>query len=219
MKAAKYILLLFLPFMAAGQSSTERAIADITTELVLSDGIYYNVITVTYETGPPSITPVRIGNAAATLSYLQNTAVNRQQEIAASQKKVIEEKTLSIRQFQGIDTLVQQITGGDTTLFTLNNYTYFPDLAGQYRIRNSTGSTNFVVELYQLANGAVRFREVNNPTTTYPVLLYSPKNFRVLNLVIGALPAGPYDCYEVTPNANGQRVWRDDLRIVTITKL
>lgn len=218
MKAIKYLLLLLLfPFLSAAQS--DRGIVDISAELVLADGIYYNVVTTTYETGPASVTPIKIGDIIATLTYLQTNAVNRQQEIAEVQKRVIEEKTLSIRQFLGLDTLVQNLTGGDTTLFLLNNWSYFPELQGRYRIRNSAGTTNFIAELYQQANGAVRFRNETNTALTYPVLIYSPKNFRIVNLPVGAVPASSYDCYEITPNANGQRVWKDDLRIITITKI
>lgn len=215
MKTILQYIFFLLPFLAFSQ---DRTIADVSTQLVQDGGKYYLITTTSYEEGPPSVTPTLIGDSLATLTFLQTNAVNRQQEIAAAQKKVIEEKTLSIRQFQGLDTLVQTITGG-TSLFTLNNNSYFPQLVGRYRIRNTSGTTNFTATLYQLANGAVRFRRDDNPATTYPVLIYSPKNFRVLNLPLGALPAGPYDCYEITPDAEGRRVWRDDLRLLTVTKI
>jgi len=216
MKPFLHIFFLLLPFLALAQ---DRAVTDVKNQLVLSDGIYYNVTTTEYETGPPSVVPIKIGDAAATLAYLQSAAVNRQQEISQAQRKVIEEKALGFRQFLGLDTLVQQITGGDTSLFQLNNFTFFPELEGRYRIRNQGGSTDFTATLEIFPNGAVRLRREDTPAVTYPVLIYSPVNFAVLALPLGALPAARYDLVEISPTANGLRVWRDDLRILTIVKL
>jgi len=117
MKTALQYLFLLLPLLAISQ---ERTITDEKSQLVLSDGVYYEVITTEYETGPPLIVPVKIGGSAATLSYLQAWAVNRQQEVARAQRKVIEEKTLGFRQFLGLDTLVKDITNVEAWIYKNN---------------------------------------------------------------------------------------------------
>lgn len=211
------IFLLLLPLLAPAQSTQE--ITDILQEIVEENGVYYVVTTTKFSAGPPRVEPERIGDRAAMLTYAQTAAVNRQLEISAAQRKVIEEKTLGFRQFLGLDTLVRNITGGDTTLFNLNNFAYHPDLAGRYRLRNQAGTTNFTATLVLYANGAVRFQREDDPAVTYPVLIYSPVNFAVLALPLGTLPAARYDLVEVAPTATGLRVWRDELRLLTITKL
>ena len=202
-------ILLFPAFIMA------QEIVDITTSLV-QDGNNYYVVTVTqYTEGPDLVVPSKIGNSVALLKFAQSAAVNRQQYIAAAKKIVIQEKNLSIREFKGLDTLVQSITGGDTTLFDMNANEYFEQLSGPYKVIN--GSTSFDATLIRLANGGVRLERVSDGTR-WTVRIFSPKNIRILNFPIGALPNATYDLYEVDPNAAGKPIFYEENRIFRLVK-
>lgn len=206
-----YIALLFLlPLSLAAQEIT-----DISTAIVQDGGNFYVVTTTKFTEGPDKVDPVKIGNSVAFLGFAQSRAVNRQQYIAAAQKIVIEEKALSIREFNGIDTLVQSITGGDTTLYDMNADSYFAELAGAYKVIN--GSTTQDATLIRLPAGGVRL-EITATGIRYTVRILSPKNFRILNFPIGALPAGTYDIYEVSPNAAGKRVFREEDKLFRLVR-
>jgi hypothetical protein len=203
-------ILLLLPFLAAAQ---QQEVIDISEALVEENGIYYIVTTTKYAEGPPATFPTRIGDRQATLDYARNTAMNRQQEVAAAMKIAIVEKPLAIRQYMGIDTIVRDITGGDTTLFDLAADFLFPTFEGRYRLRTSTGSTNFTARMIRLPSGLVRM-ERESDQFRFPVFLYSPKNFRIQNLVVGSLPAAIYDVYETNEGR-----YQDENRILTIIKI
>lgn len=205
-----HIALFLLPLSLAAQEIT-----DISTSIVQDGGNFYVVITTSYTEGPDKVDPVKIGNSVAFLDFAQAVAVNRQQYIAAAQKIVIEEKDLSIREFNGMDTLVQSVTGGDTTLFDMNADDYFPELAGAYNVIN--GSTTQAATLIRLPAGGVRL-EITATGIRYTVRILSPKNFRILNFPIGALPAATYDIYEVSPNAAGKRVFREEDKLFRLVR-
>lgn len=215
MKNILILLLAFLPLLASAQTPE---IIDIQQEVVLDGGNYYVLTTTVYAEGPPMVVPAKIGNAPAMLAFALNSAVNRQQDISSVMKRVLEEETLSFREFKGVDTLVTNITGGDTTLFSLVADKYFPELQGRYRLRNSSGSVDLFFNLIRLANGGVRL-EQEVTLTRYTVQILSPHNFRVLNLPIGAIPAATYPCYEVSPAPNGNRIFQDNIKIFRLTKV
>lgn len=218
MKKLIYILLLFilallaLPYLASAQQSE---ITDVVTSIVQDGGNYYLVTTTKFSDGPDQVIPTLIGNSVAFLDFAQAAAINRQQYIAAAQKIVIEEKTLSIREFNGMDTLVQSITGGDTTLFDMNADDFFATLSGPYKVIN--GSTTFDATLIRLANGGVRLEQAGTGIR-WTVRIFSPKNIRILNFPIGALPNATYDLYEVTPNAAGKQIFYEENKIFRLVR-
>lgn len=209
------ILLLFLfPFLLPAQDE----ITDITKTIVQDGGVYYVLTTTKFSQGPNQVIPTKIGGYAEMLEFAKSNAVNRQRDISSVMKIYLEEESLSFREFRGIDTLVMTITGGDTTLFNLVADAYFPELQGRYRLRNSSGSVDLFFNLIKLASGGIRLQQ-EGTGTRYTVQILSPLNFRILNLPIGAIPAATYPCYEITAKPNGNRVFQDNLKIFTLTKV
>lgn len=209
------LLLLLLPLLAIAQQSE---ITEVTQTIVQDGAKYFVVSNIKYANGEEDPFKRLIGDRNALLTYLQTQAVNRQQDIASVMKRVLEEETLSYREFKGVDTLVTNITGGDTTLFSLVADKYFSELQGRYRLRNSSGSVDLFFNLIRLANGGVRL-EQEVTLTRYTVLILSPHNFRILNLPVGAIPATTYPCYEKRPEPNGNRVFQDNMKIFKLTKV
>lgn len=212
MKRLIFLLLLLLPCLAIAQSSE---ITDVQQSLI-QDGANYFVVTVTiYANGNESTYKQLIGNRDAMLVYAQNSAVNRQQYIAGAKKVVIQEKNLSIREFNGVDTLVTTITGGDTTLFDLNADSYFSQYEGNYTVWY--GGTSWNAKIIRLPAGGVRLERVSDGTR-WTMRIFSPKNIRILNFPIGALPAATYDLYEVDPTPAGKPVYYEENRIFRLVK-
>lgn len=217
MKKTSLLLFLLLPLLAPAQS-TQQEITDVIQEVVEEAGVYYVVTTTKFSAGPPRVEPLRIGDRAAMLSYAQNEAVNQQQEIAAAKRVVIEDAPLVFRQFQGLDTLIRNITGGDTTLYDLNNGSFADSYLGRYRVRNGGGTTDYTAKIIRLANGQLRLEREDNGTR-YSILILSPVSFRIINIPIGSLPAAVYDMVQISSSDIGKNRYRDENRIFTITQL
>lgn len=216
MKNTIYLLFLLLPLLAPAQSTQE--ITDILQEIVEENGVYYVVTTTKFSAGPPRVEPERIGDRAAMITYAQTNAVNRQLAIASARRVAIEDGPLAFRQFQGLDTLVRNITGGDTTLYDLNAATYFESFQGRYRVRSASGVTDYTAKIIRLSNGQLRLEREDNGTR-YSLLVLSPVSFRLVNIPIGSVPAAVYDMTEISPDPTGKRRFRDENRIFTILKL
>ena len=216
MKQIIIAILLLLPLLAPAQSTQE--ITDILQEVVEENGVYYVVTTTKFSAGPPQVIPEKIGDRAAMLSYAQTKAVNGQQAIAAARRVAIEDGPIIFRQFQGLDTLVRTITGGDTTLYDLNAASYFESFQGRYRVRSASGVTDYTAKIIRLANGQLRLEREDNGTR-YSLLVLSPISFRLVNIPIGSVPAAVYDMSEISPDPTGKRRFRDENRIFTIVKL
>lgn len=214
----KQIFLLFflLPFLAPAQS--EQEITDVLQEIVEDGGVFYVVTTTKFAAGPPQVIPQKIGNRQEMLTYAQTAGVNGQQAIAAARKVVIEDAPIAFRQFQGLDTLIREITGGDTTIYDLNAGTYFEQFQGRYRVRSASGVTAYTAKIIRLANGQLRL-ERESDGVRYTLLILSPKSFRLVNIPIGSVPAAVYDMSEISPDPSGKRRFRDENRIFTIVQL
>jgi hypothetical protein len=211
-----FLLLLFLPFLAPAQS--EQEITDVLQEIVEDGGVYYVVTTTKFAAGPPQVIPQKIGGRQEMLTYAQTAAVNRQQAIAAARRVVVEDAPIAFRQFLGLDTLIREITGGDTTIYDLNAGTYFEQFQGRYRVRSGSGVTDYTAKIIRLANGQLRL-ERESDGVRYALLILSPKSFRLVNIPIGSVPAAVYDMSEISPMPDGKPRYRDENRIFTIVKL
>jgi hypothetical protein len=152
------------------------------------------------------------------LTYAQTAAVNQQQAIAAARRVVVEDAPIAFRQFQGLDTLIREITGGDTTIYDLNAGSYFAQYEGRYRVRSASGVTDYTAKIIRLANGQLRL-ERESDGVRYSLLVLSPKSFRLVNIPIGSVPAAVYDMSEISPMPDGKPRYRDETRIFTIVKL
>ena len=211
-----FLLLLLLPFLAPAQSQQE--ITDVLQEIVEDAGVYYVVTTTKFSAGPPQVIPQKIGGRQEMLTYAQTAAVNQQQAIAAARRVVVEDAPIAFRQFLGLDTLIREITGGDTTIYDLNAGSYFAQYEGRYRVRSASGVTDYTAKIIRLANGQLRL-ERESDGVRYSLLVLSPKSFRLVNIPIGSVPAAVYDMSEISPMPDGKPRYRDETRIFTIVKL
>jgi hypothetical protein len=174
-------LLLLLPLVSPAQITQEITLD--TTYLVWINGLAYERHDVEWETGFNYYqNPEPIGDTTQVESYILNTAVNANQDLAGYAITFINKGPVVKQLFATFNTMYQSLTG--TTLqVALANY-FLETLLGNYRL-SSNGTSLGNYELVQMPSGVLRLRLIGTPATFYVCVAKSANMIQLNNLDAG----------------------------------
>lgn len=166
MKNIIALFLFLLPLLATAQEVTFD-----TTYLSQTNGTYYVIQRIEYETGEYEEKSRVIGDSTTTANFLTTAAANEQQTLSAAAMQYIRRNKVNAR-YNLLGGLYQSLTG--VMFFRGMNRVFFPQYEGEWRIRYNSENTDVVAEL--LASGNARFKRTSD-NTTWSIRIRSPRNF------------------------------------------